>query len=107
MKLHVSDVLDKKRPLTRTRQRSEAVTLEPLFAFFFRKLNRASFANRLTKLDENFRGPCQYQYVDGTAISAQSVEHCGSYGNFSKFPFVILSPSPPSTSSFERSAEPI
>ncbi len=37
-----------------------------------------------------------YQYVDRIEILVQSVEDCGSYENFSKFPFVILSPSPPS-----------
>ncbi len=73
----------------------------------FAKRNRALLANRLTKLDETFGYPCPYQRVDRVEMLAQSVEDSGSYENFSKFLFVSLSHSPPSTSNFERSAEPI
>ncbi len=55
-------------------------------------------ANCLTTLDETFRDPCQYQYTDRIEIIAQSVEECGSCGNFSELPFVILPPSPPDPS---------
>ncbi len=53
--------------------------------------------------------PCLYQCVDRVEILAQSVMDCGSYANFSKNPFAILSASLPtsSTPTYERSAEPI